>query len=176
MKQNIFGAILFSVIVGTAVYVSRPTIILPTPPAVEERPVYESRNSCRRVANNQLPKIKITQAVLNPRTNQLNTSLAIERQYPSNAHFGVTYHFFAKDGAENRYLASETFGVQPNFDSGNRTTHEILSSYNWLDDLDAKNNLYLIAVTTNEGFAKNNSIPRFDEFNAVPVLLMKGKN
>ena len=179
MKQNIFGVILFSIIVGTAVYVSQSTVILPKLPAVEERPIYESRTSCRKVVvqapANNLAKIKVTQAVLNPRTNQLNTSILLEKINSSNGHIGVTYHFFTKEGTATRYLASETVGIQPSFNSENRATHEIMSSYDWLDNFDAKNNLYLIPSTDNDGFSKSKSIPRFDELNAVPVLLMKGK-
>lgn len=179
MKQNIFGVILFSIIVGTAVYVSQSTVTLPKLPAVEERPVYESRTSCRKVVvkapATNLAKIKVTQAVLNPRTNQLITSLWLEKQNPSINHLGVTYHFFVKDGSSTRYLASETVAIQPSFNSDNIATHEIMSSYNWLDNFDVKDNLYLIASTDNDGFSKSKSIPGFDELNAVPVLLMKGK-
>jgi hypothetical protein len=181
MKQNIFGAILFTTIVGTAVFVSASLVKLPSPPPIQEMPiqpknVYESRNSCSKRSYKNVSKITVNQAVLNPRTDKLHTNLTIERKFSGNSHIGVTYHFFVKEGAETRFVASETVAIQPNFDAGNKAFHEVLSSYNWLDKIDSKSNLYLIASTDNDGFAKANSIPRFDESNAVPVLLMKGKN
>lgn len=175
MKQNIFGIVLFSVIVGTAVFVSESFVTLPTPPAVEEKPiVFESRNRCGKTSYQKgTAKVKLSQAVLNPKTGQLFTSLALEKENTSADYIGLTYHFYVKEGVKNQYLASETVAIRPVFDINNRANHEITSSYSWLDSLATKNNIYVIAVSGGNGFGKHNSIPRFDETLATPVLLMK---
>jgi len=177
MKQNVFGVILFSIIVGTAVIVGEFFVVLPTPPAIEEKPlVFESKSRCGKTSRNGFGKIKLTQAVLNPQTNQLFTSLLVERPHSSADYMGLTYHFYTKVGAETRYLASETVAIRPDFNSNEKVAHEITSSYEWLDSLATKNNIYVMATPGGNGFAKSQSIPRFDELNATPVLLMKGKN
>lgn len=177
MKQNIFGAILFSVIVGTAVYISASLVTLPNPWEVKRN--FSNREiSCEMpepVTKRELAKVKVNQAVLNPKTNQLNTSLTVERFNSSTGHLGVTYHFFVKEGAATQYLSSETVVIEPNFNEENKANHEIISSYNWLDNFDTKNNLYVIAESSYNGFSRRSSIPRFDESIAAPVLLMNGK-
>lgn len=177
MKQNIFGVILFSIIVGTAVIVSEFFVVLPIPPAIEEKPlVFESKSRGGKTHRNDFGKIKLTQAVLNPKTNQLFTSLMIERPNSSADYMGLTYHFYTKEGAETRYLASETVAIRPDFNSKEQANHEITPSYAWLDSLVSKNNIYVMAIPESNCFSKSQSIPRFDELNATPVLLMKDKN
>lgn len=178
MKQNFFGIVLFSMIVGTAIFISESFVILPTPPAVEEKPlVFESKNRCGKSVYqsnaNGFAKVRLNQAVLNPKTGQLFTGLTLEKQNVSTEHIGLTYHFYTKDGLTNQYLASETVAIRPVFDINNRATHEITSSYSWLDKMASKNNIYVIAVSGSNVFGKHNPIPRFDESLAVPVLLMK---
>lgn len=179
MKQNVFGVVLFSIIIGTAIIVSEFFVTLPTPPAVYEKPIYEGKTSCRKVVYNspstQVAKVQVNQAILNSKTKQLNTSLTVERSDFSTETVGLTYHFFVKDGKTTRFLASETVGIKPDFNTGNKVNHEVLSSYSWLDNLDSQSNLYLLAESGNPFSPELKSIPRFDEFNATPILLMKGK-
>lgn len=110
---------------------------------------------------------------MNPKTAQLFTSLSLEKENTATEHIGLTYHFYVKDGVNARYLASETIAIKPVFDVYNQATHDITSSYSWLDSMVTKNNLYVIAVSGNDGFKNTSSIPRFDESSATPVLLMK---
>ena len=181
MKQNIFGVILFSIIVGTAIYVSQPFKTLSSPSAVTEKPVIvESRSRCGKTVYrppvvSSLAKIKITQAFLNQNTNQLNTELEIQRKTNSVEYVGVSYYFFVKDGKATRFLANETIAVKPDFNGKNKVNQEIISSYSWLDGLDSKDNLYVIIEPNDDGFRPNSSIPRFEENNATPILLLKEK-
>jgi hypothetical protein len=183
MNQNIFGVILFSFIVGTAIFVSEFFVKLPSPPSVDnEQPIiYQSKNRCGKTVYqspivSSLAKIKIKQSVLNLNTNQLNTSLEIERERPSVENIGVSYYFFVKDGKSTRFLSSETVTVKPDFNTHNKANELIISSYSWLDELNSKDNLYVIVEPSANGFRPSSSIPRFDDSMATPVLLMKGKN
>ena len=105
MNQNIFGAILFSVIVGTAILVSAYFVTLPTPPAVYEVPAIAKRVvACdhRRVISQTIPvgraSVKVRQAVLNRQTNQLYTEYIIKKANPKTEAVEIALHFFLKDG------------------------------------------------------------------------------
>lgn len=184
MNQNVFGAILFSVIVGMAIFVSEYFVVLPTPPSVYESPItvnkkYSCSHQGRTVINQTSPtgvaSVKVVQAVLNQRTNQLNTDFAIKLDNPQTQAVSVSLHFFVKDGAKTIYLATETMIVQPDFDFEGKANHEVISSFQWLDDLQKRDNLYVIAEPS---ISFNNSRtlePKFDANLATPILLMKVK-
>lgn len=181
MNQNVFGIILFSLIVGTAIFASEYFVTLPTPLPVYEKPftVTNSGNSCgKRVyqaAKYGKTDLKIKQAVFNLRTKQLDTSLEIQRFDSETQNTGVTFHFYVKDGITTRYLASDTVHLKPNFDQNNKAIQEITSSYFWLDNLKSHKNLYVIAEPSQNSFKTDaESIPRFNESGASSVLLIRG--
>lgn len=181
MNQNVFGVILFSFIVGIAIFISEFFIALPTPPAVYERPVYESRTSCRKKVDTQaipaeISSIKVWQAVLNAETGKLYTDFSVKKGNFRDESIGVALHFFVKDGRGTRYLATETVALSPEFNYDGKADHSVLSSYQWLDDLQRRDNLYVVAESSIPFQKSKNLEPKFDEANAVPVLLMKGRN
>ncbi len=181
MNQNVFGVILFSFIVGTAIFVSEFFVTLPTPPPVYERPVYESRTSCRKNMVTQtvpaeIASIKVRQAVLNAETGKLYTDFLVKRESPQTQTVGVALHFFVKDGRGTRYLATETVALSPEFNYDEKANNSVVSSYQWLDDLQRRDNLYVVAESSIPFQKSKNLEPKFDEANAVPVLLMKGRN
>ncbi len=183
MNQNVFGVILFSFIVGLSVLVSAYLVPLPTPPPVYERPVtVKNTHSCasqsRTVINQTTPAglatVKITQAVLNQRTNQLNTEFSVKRENQPTKEVGVALHFFVKNGRTTQYLATETIIVRPDFEADDAANHDILSSFQWLDDLNRRDNLYVMPELS-QNFRLNKSLePKFESAHATPVLLMKG--
>ena len=183
MNQNVFGMILFSFIVVTAVFVSEFFVKLPTPPAVFERQVTVSHKySCgKRIVQanpaapipTSLANVKVVQAVLNQQTNQLATDFSIKKIDPQTEPVGIALHFFGKNGRVTQYLATESITVKPDFDHKGRATHDIISSFKWLDDLPQRDNLYVIAEPT-LNFRNSKSLePAFDGTKAIPVLLMK---
>ncbi len=183
MNQNVFGVILFSLIVGTAMFVSAFFAVVPAPPTVVEKPLEASKpTSCftkKKVVNQTTPvgvaNIKIMQAVLNQQTNQLDTDFFIKRENSQTEAVGVALHFFAKDGGKTRYLATQTVTVTPDFDYDNKANHAVTSSYQWLDDLKRRDNLYVIAEPSSSFNQSKNLEPYFDEAKATAVLLDKGK-
>lgn len=183
MNQNVFGAILFGLIVGASIFVSEFLVTLPTLPAVYERPATTAKNhySCSRqsrvVYQNapELASVKVTQAYLNQRTNQLNTDFLIKRENPQTDYVGISLHFFVKNGRTTQYLATETINVKPDFDADGKANHDVLSSFQWLDDLENRDNLYVIAESSVNFRQSKNPEPKFDGTNATPVLLMKAR-
>ncbi len=180
MNQNIFGVILFSVIVGTAILISEMFVTLPTPAAVYERPTYESRTTChRRVVNQTTPvgvaSIKVVQAVLNQQTNQLDTDFLIKKENPQTEAVGIALHFFVKDGGTTRYLATETITGVPEYNHDGTAKYSVISSFKWLNDLKSRDNLYVLAESSIPFQRSKLLTPNFDEANASPVLLAKGR-
>jgi hypothetical protein len=184
MNQNVFGVILFSFIVGTAIFASEFFVTLPTLPAVYERPATTAKNhySCSRQsrvvyrdAPAELASVKVTQAYLNQRTNQLNTDFLIKRENPNTQSVGISLHLFVKNGRTTQYLATETINVKPDFDADGKANHDVLSSFQWLDDLENRDNLYVIAESSVNFRQSKTPEPKFDSTNATPVLLMKAK-
>lgn len=184
MNQNVFGVILFSFIVGTAMFVSAFFApVTEQPLVVVEKPTVSSKpTSCftkKKFVDETTPvgvaNIKVVQAVLNQNTSQLDTDFFIERgNFRTNA-IGIALHFFSKDGGKTRYLATQTVTVTPDFDYDNKANQAVTSSYQWLDDLKRRDNLYVIAELSSSFNNNRNPEPRFDETKATAVLLDKGK-
>jgi len=182
MNQNVFGVILFSFIVGLTVLVSAFFVPLPTPPAVYERPVtvkntYSCSRQTRAAVHQSAPagisSVKVTQAVLNQLTNQLNTEFLVKRENQQTEDVRVALHFFVKNGRTTQYLATETINVKPEFDENGKANHDVLSSFKWLDDLEQRDNLYVIAESQLNYNRNKNVEPVFNAANATSVLLMK---
>lgn len=186
MNQNVFGVILFSFIVGTAIFISEYFVTLPTPPAVFERQVtvnnkyscsHQKRTSYGNPVTPTTPdgmaNVKVTQAVLNQLTNQLNTDFQIKRESPQTEAVGIALHFFVKNGRTTEYLATESITIKPNFDEKGKAAHDVISPFQWLDDLNQRDNLYVIAEPTPNFRNSKSPEPIFDGTKAIPVLLMK---
>ena len=120
-----------------------------------------------------LIEVKLTQAVLNQKTGKLTTNYQLLGDYPQNYQFSFGLHFFVKSGEDFRYLATEKMSVFPQNNLAENLNPYAISSYSWLDNLNKKDNLYIIV--DNNPFTSINNIqnPIFDENLAVPVLLMK---
>jgi hypothetical protein len=182
MNQNVFGMILFTFIVGTAIFVSEFFVKLPTPPAVFERPATVNKYSCshqRRTVyvSETTPvgnaSIKVTQAVLNQQTNQLTTDFSIKRETPNTSAVGIALHFFVKNGVTTKYWATETITVTPDFDENGKAIDDVSKSFKWIGDLNLGDNLYVMAEPS-LNFNRSRSIkPTFDATNATPVLLKR---
>ena len=175
MKQNVLGFILFVFIVGTAILISGILTSATTYPKIAEVPVIENHSHCPTVQKRQNNQIKITQAFLNQQNNQLYTRVQVADQSDSDNRFQLTFHFFVKNGTETRYMTSESFAVQGNNPNGQDSVYEFVSSFDWLEKLSRKDNIYVVVSKSIIGFENSQSIPRFDEANATPVLLMQNK-
>lgn len=171
MKQHIFGFVLFTLIVGTAGFVSAVFTELPSRDAVKVSEVprtVEYKSSCwKRVKPSSkqtwISSARVVQATLNQKTRQLETDLLIERETKSFETVLVSLHFFTKDAKGTRYLATEKVWLEPYFNTNNIAAQSITSSYKWLDELGSYENLYVTAET-------KGGTPTFSESNAMPVL------
>jgi hypothetical protein len=179
MNQNIFGAFLFSIIIGSAVLVSLYLTPLPKPLPVYEAPVYAQTGKTLTCNKSRVEKhsppvgsvvVKIRQAVLNQTTHKLTTEYLVKRDHPQTEAVRISLHFFAKDGRSTQYLASESITLEPVFDQNGMATENILSSFKWLDDLKQTDNLYVtIDLSANFNRSKNLE-PVFNPAAAIPVL------
>lgn len=190
MNQNVFGVILFSLIVGTAIFVSEYFVTLPTPLPVYEKPITVKQDdySCSkqsRKAITQLTAIKVDQAVLDQTTNNLHISFHIKRhismtkdtlaKIPESETSKISLHFFDKSGSKTKYLGTEEMTITPHFGYGDQSNFAKYASFKWLDDLQKHDNLYVIAESSVK-FNKSASLePDFDEAKATSVLLMPVK-
>lgn len=184
MNQNVVGVILFSVIVGVAIFVSELFYVAPMPPTVYAKPVtVENKYSCshhsRTVINQTIPvgvaDIKVVQAVLNPQANEFNAEFLIKKENPRTEAVGIALHFFVKNGRTTQYLATETMTVVPDFDSRGNATDDVTASFKWLNNFEQRNNLYVIAEPSSNYNKSKDLEPIFDETKATSVLLDKGK-
>ncbi|HSK74069.1 MAG TPA: hypothetical protein VK892_20385 [Pyrinomonadaceae bacterium] len=168
MKQHIFGFILFALIVGTAGLISAFFTELPSRDAIkvfEVPKTVEYKSSCWKQVKSSAENssARVVQATFNQKTKQLETDLLIERETSSVEKLYVSLHFFTKDAGGTRYLATEKLWLEPFFNRNNTASQSITSSYKWRDELGSYENLYVVAGT-------KNSIPRFNESNAVAVV------
>lgn len=176
MNKHIFGFILFSLIVGTSAIIYgffvAPFVPIQPIQVFENQP--EKRKSCRKEIYSRVESgkvnAKVVQAVFNQNTNQLDMDLFLERKNNSTDNVAVWLEFFVKEGAKTRYLATEKVNLTPDFNLDDKATHSITSSYEWLDNLKSRENLYVVPQTfgnTQRGFT-----PVFDEAKATSVIIL----
>ena len=167
MKQHIFGFILFTLIVGTAGLISAFFTELPSRDAVKvfdvQRTV-EYKSSCWKQVKSPTGNFsaRVVQATLNQKTKQLETDLLIERETSSVERINLTLYFFSNDTKGKAFHVTEKVWIEPYFNSDNKATQTIKSSYR-VNDLESYENLYVM-VESKSGTSKSS------ESNAVPVL------
>lgn len=184
MNQNVFGVILFSLIVGTAVFVSVYFVPLPVPPAVVEKTfntiTVDKKYSCSKQSRRTvyqppqygLANVKVIQAVFNQETKQLNTEFRIKRLSNETEGVRIALHFFVKNGKNTTYQATETITLRPDFANTGTADHAVVSSFKWLNDMQPQDNLYVIAEST-VSFNQSKSLePVFEAAKAQSVTVM----
>ncbi|MDQ3088773.1 MAG: hypothetical protein M3Q78_09260 [Acidobacteriota bacterium] len=174
MNKHIFGFILFSLIVGTSAFIYgffySPLAAIQPVYVFENRP--EKRKSCRKETYSRVERAtvnaKVVQAVFNSNTNELDMDLFLDLNNRLTEEATVKFHFFAKDGAETRYLKTEKVILTPN----DKMTYSITKSYGWLNNLKSRGNLYVVPQTIGDGESYQRFTPRFDETNAMAITLV----
>ena len=178
MIKHIVGFIIFTFIIGTSALIA--ALFNPVQQNVRsvrvsrDYPVYTSRKRCRkRKKRKRRPRTQreyrnlkvstgITQAVFNPKKNELTTShdfgnetRRFERE--------MVFHFYVKDGNNVRHVMSRPLPSHP----------VTKNSINWFDGLNGivrDGNLYIMQ-TYGEVKGDWNNAPEFDEAKATPVLI-----
>ncbi|MDQ3179569.1 MAG: hypothetical protein M3Q33_03515 [Acidobacteriota bacterium] len=176
MKKHIFGFMLFSLIVGTSAFIYgfffAPLTAIQPVYVFENQP--EKRKSCRKETYSRVERptvnAKVVQAVFNQNTNQVDMDLFLERKNNSTDDIAVWLEFFVKEGAKTRYLATEKVNLTPDFNLDDKATHSITSSYEWLDNLESRENLYVVPRTN--GNTERGFTPIFDEAKATSVITL----
>lgn len=190
MKKHLFGFAVFSLIVGTTVFIfsffkGQPKL------SHSKTVVYEvSKQSCwknvrqnsevMRDAGYGQASVKIVQAVLNENTRQLNTNFLINRETPSTQNVRVKLTFvngsFKGKGNWDGVVRTEYVTLSPDFNIDNSGMQSTVSSYQWLDNLKSSENLYVMAGTVYSLRNDLDTVPRkADLENFTPILLMNKK-
>ncbi len=174
MKKHIFGLAFFSFIVGaTAIIYSMFNFV-----NVEEvfvSPQTSTRaTSCwkmkRESRESKFASPIIKQAVFDLKTKQLNWELATPK---TDSNLKIALHFFVKDDKTGaRYINSALVPVSSNPEGTINGT----SSFQWLDNLQSYENLYVIAEYISlDKFKSKSYQPKFDAGKAASVLLYSGE-
>jgi len=178
MNKHIFGFILFSLIVGTSVFIYgfffSPLATIQPVYVFENQP--EKRKSCRKQTYSRVERgevnTKVVQAVFNSNTNQLDIELFLERKNNSTDDVTIWLEFFVKEGAKTRYLVTEKVELTPDFNLDDKATHSITLSDKWLDNLKSRENLYVVPQI---GDAKSGFKLGFDEARATSIITLSGR-
>lgn len=169
MKKHIFGFALFSFIFGaTAVIYGMFTVN-----SVNEvkMPVdysgYAQTRSCwrmkREARETNVHSPIVRQAILNLKTKHLSWELDRAR-----VDAPIALNFFVKDEKGTRFVHSQLVPMSAYGDEFVNAN----SSYEWLDNLDSYENLYVIAEPLSQREQGNKIFsPEFDAAKATPVLL-----
>lgn len=178
MDKHFIGIFLFTTIVTVSGVVAFVFGDLPKieAPRLSQPPVYESKTRCNKMKYRSSYKtdatVKIYQAVLNEDTGVLNTNLIVKRTDKTTESVYVALHFFIKDGHDTRYLNTETLLVVPDFNyDKDSVAHPVLSSFDWLENVESHGNLYVVAEKTNYREYPKTLEPVFNESNATAVIV-----
>jgi hypothetical protein len=169
MKKHIFGFALFSFIVGTTgfIYAMLNIVNIEEVKVPSYTPSYSSTKSCWKMKRNStqvnLGSPLVKQATFNLASKQLKWELDT-----SQINAPIALNFFIKNESGTQYVNS-TFVPTIAFRDGSVNA---TSSYEWLNNLDSHENLYVIAeplVHGKRGY--KNSLPEFDASKATAVLV-----
>lgn len=182
MNKHLFGLIIFSFIVGTSAVIAGMFVKLPPIPTLspvsetENYEVYRGRKHCKHKKRKPRPKaetesatVQAVQAVYDLESKELKTQLMVERFDETSEKFNVALHFFVNDGFAVQHIATEFVSVRPNFDMGDTASAISTSTFRWLENLESRENLYVIAKITDYS-PDRLSFPAFNAAEAQPVV------
>lgn len=159
MKKHLLGFAIFSLILGTAIFVAalarsaRQPAESPSSVSVEYNVSKQSCWKMNRRANNSensaKSSIKITQAVFNEKTGKMNLSFAVERETPATQDISVRLSFVNGVSEENGKWDSianyELMTFVPNFNVENKATFTFPYTFRWNKNIKSTDNLYVTA-------------------------------
>jgi hypothetical protein len=169
MKKHIFGFALFSFIVGTTgfIYAMLSIVNIEEVKVPSYTQTYSPTKSCwkmkRETSRENLGSPLVKQATFNLASKQLRWELNT-----SQVNTPIALNFFIKGENGTRYVNS-TFVPTIAFRDGSVNA---TSSYEWLNNLDSYENLYVIAEPIAHGKRGNKNFSReFDANKATAVLV-----
>lgn len=168
MRKHLFGAILFCVIVGVAIFVN--LFALPKP-----LPVFESTDCVfifePGLENDQkkLGEVKLKYVIFYSEIQKFKAVIKLESfKYEKE---NITLHFFTKNKNSARYLFSQQF--RP-IVSTTGSVYTNLVEIKRLTELKSLQNVFVTAKF--ESDYQENTIPNFDSKFAVPISINNDKN
>ncbi len=190
MNKHIIGLIIFSFIVGMSAIIAGFFAPMPQMPKIDSVRVSEANDyiyrggkSCRqkkrkpRLQNYDiLASAKISQAVFNLNKRQLDTEFTVERGNDSTENVNVALHFFVNDGFAVQHIKTEYVTLTPNFDMGDNAITSKTTSFRWLNNLESRENLYVISEVVEKAYSYSNQPPFFDASEAAAVLSIAVRN
>lgn len=185
MNKHIIGLIVFSFIVGMSAIIASFFVPMPQMPKIDSVRVsdsheylYRGSTSCKKKKRKPRPKdyselavAKVSQAVFDLNKKQLDTQFLIERANDSTETVNVALHFFVNDNFGVQHIATEFLTLTPNFDMGDKAMLSKVSSFNWLNNLESRENLYVMAEVVNSEVRYRKTPPKFDTYEATAVLV-----
>jgi hypothetical protein len=185
MKKHTAGLILFCFIVGTAVSISVRLGVVARYNGISKLDViktYPNPNSEINETDAAIGKIDdkspvVRQAVLNANNKQLSLELLFKVNKNFDDRTSLKLSYFKKTAKGVRFINSETVELIPeSFDYKNgATTALVISSYEWLDNLDSYDNLYVIAEIDADYSGSKKAVSKFDP-NFAKAILRAGGN
>ena len=181
MKKHIIGLALFSIIVGTAIFIYGMFNVVNVEEEVfvmTNTQTYPTTKSCWKMKQesreSNLNKLMVRQAVFDLQSKQFNWELATP-----NTNEPIALHFFSKDGSGTHYITSEQINNKFSHNGNLRYS----SSYNWLNKRQSYENLYVIAQFESDAvnYSENYQVygnkfqPKFDASKATAVTINYGK-
>lgn len=185
MNKHIIGLIIFSFIVGMSAIIAALFVPMPQMPKLDSVKVSESNDYiyrgntyCKKKKRKPRPKdyselasAKVSQAVFDLNKKQLDTQFTIERGDDSTETVKVALHFFVNDRFGVQHIKTEFVTLTPNFDIGDKAITTKTSSFKWLNNLESRENLYVIAEVVTDSYNYKHYAPVFDSYEATAVLL-----
>lgn len=174
MKKHIIGFAVFSLIIGSTVFVkavfnTSKEIIVPAAENYSYTNV--TKNSCWRMKRKsaETQEAFVRQAFLDLNTKRIDWEI-----YVPQAGSVVALHFFAKTARGSRYIATE---IAPVSDSSGEKIMNYSSLYISLSSFSPYENLYVVPeVISAEDAQMKNFDPKFDEVTATPVSVYARKD
>lgn len=184
MNKHFIGLIIFSFIIGISAIIASLFIQMPQMPEIQAVKVSESNDYvyrgntyCQKKKKRHHPKqyndlasVKVSQAFFDLDQKQLETQIMVERANDSTETVNIALHFFVNDRFGVQHIATEFVTLTPNFDIGDKAITTKISSYRWLNNLESRENLYVMPVVGNDYYNSNEFTAVFNSSEATAVL------
>lgn len=152
MKKHILGLVLFSFIVGASAVVYsffrfRETTLPMDTVYLSEKPTSTVFESDAQIGKIDAHSPVVRQAIFNFDTKEMNFELEINGKERTIKSFPIKLSFFKKSGKETKFIASDSVGSNLAFIQfdGETVSARVARSYEWLNNLDSYDNLYVVA-------------------------------
>ncbi|MEP6925716.1 MAG: hypothetical protein ABI954_14715 [Pyrinomonadaceae bacterium] len=183
MNRHILGLTVFLVIVKTSFllywgfFAPQPFVHFTESEVYTETAANHQTNCFPKLDQPLSAPVDIATLDLENRLVNINLDLNHQFNFEPDKGFAVTLHFFTKD-TQPREIGVETLWIQPEMvdDATNIANVRLTGSYSWLSQLKSNKSLYVIPRVARTNREARNLAVNYSDFEAIPVLLIAGKN